>query len=62
MIPTTREDQYGPFRLMAVSEGYVMARRKGGKPFVVSVEEWVEIGDINMVSRIRLVEPTKEEK
>ena len=43
-IPLEREDKYGPFRLMTVSEGYVMARRKGAPPFVVTIDEWVEIG------------------
>jgi hypothetical protein len=43
-VPLEREDEYGPFRLMAVAEGYVMARRKGAMPFVVPVDEWVEIG------------------
>lgn len=39
-VPLEREDQYGTFRLMAYAEGYVMARRKGGMPFVLTVEEW----------------------
>lgn len=53
-IPLAREDRYGSMRLMCVSEGYVMARRKGGIPFVVSMEEWIEIGDVKVVVPIRL--------
>lgn len=43
-VPLEREDRYGKFRLMAVAEGYVMARRHGCPPFVVSIDEWVAIG------------------
>ena len=43
-VPLEREDEYGSFRLMAVSEGYVMARRKGCTPVVMTIDEWVEIG------------------
>ena len=42
-ISLEREDRYGKLRLMTFAEGYVMARRKGGKPFVVTIDEWVEI-------------------
>jgi len=44
-VPVEREDRYGSFRLMAVVEGYVMARRKGSTPFVVTIEEWIEIDE-----------------
>ncbi len=43
-VPLEREDTYGPMRLIALAEGHVMARRKGGVPFVVPIDEWVEIG------------------
>jgi len=42
-IPLEREDRYGPFRLMAYAEGYVMARRKGCAPFVCPLAEWVAL-------------------
>ncbi|TAN44063.1 MAG: hypothetical protein EPN26_17005 [Rhodospirillales bacterium] len=29
-----------PARLVVSAEGYVMVRRKGGVPFVVSAKEW----------------------
>ena len=60
-IQLNREDQYGSMRLMAVVEGYVMARRKGCQPFVISIKEWNEIGDINSVVSIRSVQPTTKE-
>lgn len=44
-FPTERRDQYGPFRLMAYAEGYVMARRVGCAPFVVAAAEWLAIGE-----------------
>lgn len=43
-IPLERRDRYGPFRLMAIAEGYVMFRRKGGKPYVATIDEWIEMG------------------
>lgn len=35
-----RWDEHGEMRLMAEKDGYVMARRPGYAPFVVSVKEW----------------------
>lgn len=43
-VPLRRKDQYGDFRLMAFADGYVMARRPRAAPFVVTLDEWVEIG------------------
>lgn len=54
-VPLEREDRYGPLRLMAIAEGYVMARRKGCAPFVVSIDEWVEIGADTRVVPLRPV-------
>lgn len=33
---------YGPVKAMAVADHYVMCRRPGMAPFVMSVKEWVE--------------------
>ena len=44
-IPLERTDLYGPMRLMAIADDYVMARRKGRPPFVVSTQEWCGIGE-----------------
>lgn len=53
-VPLEREDRYGQLRIMAIAEGYVMARRKGGaKPFVVPIDEWVEIGSETRVVPLR---------
>jgi hypothetical protein len=35
-----RYDRYGEMRLMTEADGYVMMRRKGAMPFVVSRDEW----------------------
>lgn len=43
LIPTERHDKDGQLKLMAVAEGYVMARRKGCPPFVVPVQKWCGI-------------------
>lgn len=53
VLPLTRSDEYGPMRLMAYAEGYVMARRKGGAPFIVSAKEWREIGEEGKVVNLR---------
>ncbi len=42
-VPLEREDDYGPFRLMAYAEGYVVARRKGCPAVAMPLNEWVEI-------------------
>ncbi|MFC6743370.1 hypothetical protein [Methylobacterium tardum] len=34
------QDADGPVRVMAVAEGYVVARRKGAAPFLMSVREF----------------------
>lgn len=35
-----RHDQYGEMRLMSEAEGFVMVRRKGCAPFVITRVEW----------------------
>ncbi len=35
-----RYDEHGEMKCMCVSDGYVMARRKGAAPFLKSVREW----------------------
>ena len=40
MVGERRWDLYGPFRLMAEAEGYVMARRPYLVPFIVSRIDW----------------------
>ena len=35
-----RYDRYGEFRLITEAEGYVMARRKGCTPFLITRTEW----------------------
>lgn len=54
-VPLQREDQYGSMRIMAIAEGYVMARRKGNAPFVVTIDEWVEIGKKTQVVQLQPV-------
>ena len=54
-VPLEREDEYGPIRLIVLAEGYVMARRKGKAPFIVSIDEWVEIGKETRVVPLRPV-------
>ena len=49
-IALERADRYGPMRLMAVAEGYVMAKRPRGTPFVVAIDEWNKINDESRVS------------
>ena len=56
-VPLTREDRYGPLRLMTIAEGHVMGRRKGGAPFVVTIDEWVEIGADSQVVPMHAVTP-----
>lgn len=53
--PLTREDECGPLRLMAIVEGYVIVRRKGAIPFVVSIGAWVKIGPDRPVANLRAV-------
>lgn len=38
--PERRYDRYGEFRWMTEAEGYVMCRRKGCGPFVLTRREW----------------------
>ena len=38
--PVRRFDKHGEIRLMATSGGYVMVRRPGCIPFVLSLKEW----------------------
>lgn len=38
-----RFDRYGELRLMVEAGGYVMVRRKGAMPFVISWREWAEL-------------------
>lgn len=33
-------DDSGPIRCMAVADGYVMARRPGCVPFILTVKDW----------------------
>lgn len=54
-IPLETRDEYGDFRLMAVAEGYVMARRKGRMPFVVTIDQWIEIAGSSQVVPLRPV-------
>lgn len=35
-----RVDHIGPLRLMAEAEGYVMVRRPGCMPFLMSADKW----------------------
>jgi hypothetical protein len=39
----TRRDQHGVMRMMAVADGYVMVRRPGALPFVMSREDWMAL-------------------
>ena len=48
-IPLERTDRSGTMRLIAFAEGYVMARRKGCGVFMVTIDEWVEIGEKSRV-------------
>lgn len=57
-IPLERSDMYGPMRLMTVADGYVMARRKKRTPFVVSIEEWCQIGEQNSAESPAVVPST----
>jgi hypothetical protein len=41
-----RWDQYGEWRCMAVVEGWVMCRRKGAMPHVMTVKEWSALARI----------------
>jgi hypothetical protein len=38
-----RYDGYGPFRVMACADGYVMARRPHCMPMIFSLAEWREL-------------------
>jgi hypothetical protein len=38
--PEYRYDKYGRFRLIVRAEGYVMARRTGCGPVIMSEKEW----------------------
>lgn len=38
-----RFDKGGPIRCMANAEGYVMVRRPGCAPFVLSCKEWAQL-------------------
>ena len=40
-------------RFMASAEGYVMVRRKGGMPFVISKREWEQCEPTDNPSRAR---------
>lgn len=40
----------GPIRLMAKAEGYVMVRRPGCLPFILSVKEWESLALVEYVS------------
>lgn len=40
---TTRHDAIGPVRVLAVAEGYVMARRPHCSPFVLREGEWSKL-------------------
>lgn len=37
---TVKKDRHGELRLMAAAKGYVMVRRPGCMPFVMSGKEW----------------------
>jgi hypothetical protein len=39
----TRRDPTGPIRLMAEADGYVMVRRPGCLPFVLSAANWLAL-------------------
>jgi hypothetical protein len=34
-------DEHGPVRIMAIVEGYVVARRKGAAPFLRTIRQFV---------------------
>lgn len=40
-----RQDAYGEMRLMTEAEGYVMVRRKGAAPRIMSRKEWDSLRD-----------------
>ena len=42
-----------PARFLAEAEGYVMVRRKGGMPFVISKREWEQCEPTDNPSRAR---------
>ena len=41
-----RMDMYGPIRLMASAEGYVLVRRHQCFPFVMSEKDWKLLGPV----------------
>lgn len=40
-----RYDKYGQFRIMARIEGYVICRRRGSVPVVITEREWNHFAD-----------------
>jgi len=44
--PVYRHDDLGRLRLMASAEGYVMVRRPGALPFLMTVKEWADLSDV----------------
>ncbi len=40
-----RYDRFGQFRIMARIEGYVVCRRKGAAPVVMSEREWHDLAE-----------------
>lgn len=45
--PIYRYDYHGPWRLMAMAEGYVLARRPGAVAKAMTVKEWNELDDVS---------------
>lgn len=43
ILGNRRRDHIGQLRLMAGTEGYVMVRRPGCMPFVITAKEWEKL-------------------
>ena len=45
-LPERKKDSNGDIRLMALKDGYVMARHVGRMPFVLTLHAWLQLDDV----------------